>query len=201
MTRILKIDASARTDSSVSRQLTNDIIERLKETHGALEIIERDLADGVPFVTEEWVGANFTEEKLRSENQRAALAQSDALIEEVQNAEILVIGAPMYNFGAPAAMKAWIDLICRAGKTFRYTESGPQGLLKGKRAIIAIASGGTQVGSPTDYLSGYLRHVLGFIGIEDVEIIAADQHMINADASLAKAKREIGALSPMRAAG
>ena len=200
MARILKIDTSARKDSSVSRQLTNDIIERLKETHGALEIIERDLADGVPFVTEEWIGANFTEEKSRNESQRAALAQSDALIKEVQSADILVIGAPIYNFGAPAALKAWIDMICRAGKTFRYTESGPQGLLKGKKAIIAIASGGTQVGSSIDFTSGYLRHVMGFIGIDDVEIVAADQLMIHVDESLAKAKSEIAALSPTRAA-
>ena len=105
----------------------------------------------------------------------------------------MVIGSPIYNFGVPAALKAWIDMIARARKTFHYTDNGPEGLLTGKKAYVLMASGGTEVGSEIDFASGYLRHVLGFIGIDDVTIIAADQQMMRGDDALSQAMDRIEA--------
>ncbi|KIT14734.1 FMN-dependent NADH-azoreductase [Jannaschia aquimarina] len=188
---ILRIDSSARHDGSISRKLLDDVAARLGGP-----VTTRDLAtEPLPQITGTWMGANFTPEADRTDEQRAALAQSDALIAELKAADTILIGAPIYNFSIPAALKAWIDLVARAGVTFRYTENGPEGLLEGKRAIIAIASGGTEVGSEIDFASGYLRHVLGFIGITDVEFVAADRLMIDADASMSKAGDQIGALA------
>ena len=194
MTNILKINASARVDGSVSRQLSNAVIDQLKDNKSGVSIVERDLAGGLPFVSEEWIGANFTDEAERTDQQKAVLALSDELIAELDAADILVIGTPIYNFGVPAALKAWIDMICRARKTFRYSENGPIGLLEGKRAIITIATGGTEVGSSIDYASGFLRHIMGFVGINDVKIIAADRLMGDAAQSVEKAKTAIEAL-------
>ncbi len=194
MTNVLKIDASARHDGSVSRQLSDDIVARLKAADSSVSVVERDLAGGAPFVDAEWIGANFTSEESRSEDQKAKLAKSDALIDELLAADVIVLGAPIYNFGVPAALKAWIDQVARARKTFKYTEKGPVGLLEKKRAIVAIASGGTEAGSPIDFATPYLRHVLGFLGITDVKFVAADRLMIDAEASLARARAQIDAL-------
>lgn len=188
---VLHIDSSARLTGSVSRDLTAQTVERL----GAKEVIRRDLATPLPLLDEAWLGANFTPADERSDEQKALLAQSDALIAELQAADTLVIGAPIYNFSVPSTLKAWIDLVARAGITFRYTETGPEGLLTGKRAIVVITSGGTEAGSDIDYASRYLKHVLGFIGISDVEIVAADKQMIDAEASLKKAQTAIAGLA------
>ena len=182
----LHIDSSARTEGSVTRDLSARIVARLG---GA--VIRRDLNVALPHITEGWVTANFTPADQRDEIQRDTLALSDALVDELKAADTIVIGAPLYNFGVPAALKAWIDLVARAGLTFRYTENGPVGLLDGKRAILAIASGGTGVGSEIDFATGYLRHVLGFIGITDVQVIAADRVMSGGDAAIAHAVAEI----------
>jgi len=175
MTRtLLKVDSSARLMGSITRDLTTRIAERL----GAAEVMTRDLAaEPLPLLSEDWVQANFTAADARSETQRTALALSDRLIAELQAADTVVIGLPIYNFGVPAALKAWVDLVARAGVTFRYTETGPQGLLEGKRAILAVASGGTEAGSAIDFATPYMKHALAFIGITDVDIIAADQLM------------------------
>jgi len=188
---VLRIDASARRDGSESRALTQRIIDRLAPQG----IIHRDLAVAIPTIDAEWLAANWTPQDQRTEAQRDTLALSDSLIAELTAADTLVIGTPIYNFGIPATLKAWIDQIARAGITFRYTETGPEGLLTGKRAIVAIASGGTQVGSEIDFASGYLRHILGFIGITDVHFVAADQLMIDAVASHAKADAALQALA------
>ena len=186
----LRVDASARKNGSSSRSLTDAMIDKLAPE----KVINRDVADGIPFVTEDWVNANFTDEAERSDEQKAVLAESDALVEEVFAADTLVIGAPIYNFSIPASLKAWIDMIARARKTFQYTPNGPEGLLEGKKAYVLIASGGTEVGSDIDFASGYLRHVLGFIGIHDVTIIAADQQMMKGEAPVEQAMAEIKAL-------
>lgn len=192
MTRVLRIDSSARTEGSISRDLAARITEKLD----AGSVTLRDLAaEPLPQVDADWIGANFTPADARSDAQAAKLALSDTLIAEVQAADVLVIGLPIYNFGVPAALKAWIDQVARAGVTFRYTENGPVGLLEGKRAIIAVASGGTEAGSPIDFATGYLKHVLGFIGIHDVTFVSADRLMLDADASLAKANGQIAALA------
>ncbi len=189
---ILRIDASARRTGSVSRDLSDKIIARLPGAH----VVTRDLAETpVPQLDEAWVGANFTPAEERSEAQRATLAFSDTLVSELQAADIVVIGLPMYNFGVPAAFKAWIDHVARAGITFRYTEAGPEGLLTGKRAIVALASGGTEAGSEIDFATGYVRHVLGFYGITDVEFVTADRLAIDPEATLKSADEQVAALS------
>lgn len=117
------------------------------------------------------------------------LALSDTLVGELKSADTIVIGTPVYNFAVPAALKAWIDLVARARETFQYTEDGPVGLLQGKKAYVIIASGGTKVGSEIDFAGNYLKHVLGFIGITDVTIVAADQLMMepkNREVALAR---------------
>lgn len=186
---ILRVDASARRSASSSRALTDALIARL----GSTAVVSRDLSDALPFVTENWVHANFADEAERTAEQKAELELSDRLVAELFAADILVIGSPVYNFGIPAALKAWIDMVARARKTFRYTERGPQGLLTGKKAYVLMASGGTEIGSEIDFASGYLRHVLGFIGIDDVTIIAADQQMMRGEDALSQALGRIAA--------
>ena len=187
---VLHLDSSARTDGSTTRDLTSRIVGKL-----AGNVIRRDLTQALPQIDDTWVNSNFTAADERTEAQADALALSDELIAEIEAADVLVIGVPIYNFGIPAALKAWIDLVARAGVTFRYTENGPVGLLEGKRAILAVASGGTPVGSDIDFATGYMRHVLGFLGVRDVDVIAADQLMLEAEASIEKASRAIDALA------
>jgi len=159
----------------MTRALTDNVIGALKARYGSIDVTDRDLADGMPFVDEIWVGANSTSAAARSKGQHQKLACSDRLIAELQAADVVIIGAPIYNFSVPAVLKAWIDMVARAGVTFRYGDSGPQGLLKIKKAYLAFASGGVAINSPVDFASPYLRHVLGFLGIHDVEVFGADQ--------------------------
>lgn len=187
---VLHIDSSARLSGSTSRVLSRDIVAKLGGT-----VIRRDLAVAIPQLDEAWVEANLTPADQRTAAQKAALALSDSLIDEIQAADVLVIGTPIYNFAIPAALKAWVDQIARAGVTFKYSETGPIGLLENKRAIIAIASGGTAVGSEIDFASGYLRHIMGFIGISDVTFIAADRLMADSDAALARAHAQVETLA------
>ncbi|MDD9718897.1 NAD(P)H-dependent oxidoreductase [Dinoroseobacter sp. PD6] len=191
MTSVLRIDSSPRSTSSVSRQLGDRILARL----GAAQVVSRDITAGLAAVDADWIGANFTPEAERTADQRAVLALSDSLVAELQAADTVLITLPIWNFGIPSTLKAWIDQVARAGVTFRYTPEGPVGLLEGKRAILAVASGGTEVGSAIDFATDYLRHVLGFIGIHEVEIVAADRLMVDAEASHAKADAAIDALA------
>ena len=193
-TRVLEVSASGRNGASVSRQLTRDLVNALDDRLGNVEVVRRNLADGVPFVNEAWIEANFTPEDERSEAQRATLADSDALAAELKAADILVIGTPLYNFSIPAVLKGWIDMIARARLTFRYTENGPEGLLEGKKAYVVVATGGVPVGSPADFATPYLRHALAFVGITDVEFIAADRLNTQADESIDAARARIAEL-------
>ena len=192
--RILEINSSGRNGDSVSRMLTRDIVAALESQHGAIELTRRDLNDGIPLVDEDWIGANFTAVEDRSPEQRAKLAESDALVAELQKADAIVIGAPIYNFGVPASLKAWVDMIARARLTFRYTANGPEGLLTNKKAYVVIASGGVPVDSPVDFATPYLRQALNFVGITDIEIIAADQLNQKADDSIDAARMRIADL-------
>jgi len=188
---VLNIQASARHDGSVTRQLSDKILIEI----AADQTITRDLATGLPLLDAAWLAANFTLADDRTDVQRETLALSDTLITEIKQADTIVIGSPVYNFSVPAVLKAWVDQIARVGVTFKYTPNGPVGLLSGKRAIIVIASGGTPVGSDIDYASGYLKHIMGFIGITDVTIIAADALGNDADAKIAAANDDIKQLS------
>ncbi len=189
---VLRIDSSANLENSVTRDLTDQVVASLGET----SVVTRDLAKNpLPSVTQEWSEARLVPVNDRSATQRATLALSDELIQELKSADTIIIGTPVYNFGVPASLKAWIDLVARPGETFKYTDVGPEGLLTGKRAIIVYASGGVPKGSDWDYASGYLRHFLGFIGITDVTIVAADAMAKDPDATIARAKGEIEALA------
>lgn len=192
--RVLEVSASGRRKDSVSRMLTQEIIAALESQHGAVDLTRRDLSRGVAQVDENWINANFTAAEERTREQRARLAASDALVAELQRADVLVIGAPIYNFGIPAALKAWVDLIARARLTFRYTADGPEGLLEGKKAYVVIASGGVPVDSPVDFATPYLRHALGFVGISDVAVIAAHQLNQRAEDSIDAARVRIADL-------
>ena len=192
MTRtVLRIDSSARRNGSVSRDLADRILARF----GDVRVITRDLADTpIPQLDEEWVNANFTPAADRSPEQVEKLSLSDRLVDEIRTADTLEIGVPIYNCGVPAALKAWIDHVARAGVTFKYSDAGPVGLLEGKRAIVVIASGGTPSGSEIDFATNYVRHVLGFIGIHDVEVVTADRLMVDADATMKLAGDQVAAL-------
>lgn len=181
--RVLRIDASARVEGSITRQLADRIIGGLKAHAPDLTVTRRDVAQGLPFVDAAWVSANLTEPDARNTDQRQALAGSDALVAEVMEADVWVIATPIYNFGVPASLKAWIDQIARARLTFRYTDQGPKGLLVGKKVYIITATGGTEVGSTIDFATPWLKFVLEFLGVTDVEVIAADRGMMRGDAA------------------
>ncbi|WP_415901415.1 FMN-dependent NADH-azoreductase [Neptuniibacter sp. QD29_5] len=168
--KILRIDASMRKKGSYSRTLSDHLIEALKNKNHTT-VKTRDLANGIPLITEAWIKANLTDIDERTAEQRSVLSCSDALISELKEADTLVIGLPIYNFHVPAAFKAWIDQIARAKVTFRYGEKGPEGLLKNKKAYVILSSGGTQLGTDIDFVSDYIQHTLAFIGIKDVIII------------------------------
>jgi FMN-dependent NADH-azoreductase len=181
--RVLRVDASARVEGSITRQLADRMIDAMQERMPGMVVTQRDVAQGLPFVDAAWVNANLVDPDARSEPQRKALSGSDALVAEVMDADVWVIATPIYNFGVPASLKAWIDQIARARLTFRYTEQGPQGLLVGKKVYILTATGGIEVGSAIDFATPWLKFVLGFLGITDVEVIAADRGMMRGKAA------------------
>ena len=171
---ILHINSSGRNEGSITRDISGQLVKQLQHREG-LDINHVDLAEGLPFVDEQWIAANFTDPDERSDRQKAKLALSDSLVADLQEASHIVIASPIYNFSVPAVLKAWIDMVARARVTFRYTENGPEGLLKGKKAYLVIASGGVPLGSDMDYASTYLRHVMGFLGIDDVTLVNANE--------------------------
>lgn len=196
---ILNVSASILGAHSTSRRVAGELIAAIAEKTPA-RVVTRDLAEGVSLIDGEWAGANQTPADQRSARQNAVLAYSESLIEEIEAADVIVIGAPVYNFSIPAGLKAWIDLVTRARRTFRYAENGPEGLIKGKRAVLVVASAGTPVGSPADFATPYLKFVLGFIGITDVEIVAADAHAIDADGAKARASEAVARVAARLAA-
>ena len=174
MSTILHITASIRDGESVSRSLGTKLVENLAAKQNA-EVVTRDLAKNeIPFIDAERFAANLAPYAERSPEQHELAKVADELIEELKAADTIVFSVPVYNFAVPATVKAWADLVARAGTTFRYTENGAEGLLTGKKAYIAIASGGTPIGSEIDFMSPWLKFFLGFLGITDVEMVAAD---------------------------
>lgn len=188
---ILHLDASQRKRGSVSRALSSLLVDELRAKYPTADLVRRDLADGVPLVDADWIAANETPDEARTAGQRRVLAQSDTLVDELRRTDVWVIGAPVYNFSLPPVLKAWIDQICRARVTFAYSEQGPRGLLEDRKVFVAVASGGSKVGSPTEFLTPYLHHVLGFIGVSDVTIIAADQLLMAGEDKVAEARGQI----------
>jgi FMN-dependent NADH-azoreductase len=192
--QVLAINSSGRRDGSITRELTSDLVAALRDRHGAIQLTRRDVGTGLPFVDAAWIEANFTPDESRTQEHFASLALSAELVEELKTADAIVIGVPVYNFSIPAALKAWIDMVSRARLTFRYTENGPVGLLAGKKAYVVVATGGVPVGGPMDFATPYLRHALAFLGITDVEVVAADRVNNNAGESMDRARAQIAEL-------
>ena len=190
---VLQINSSARTTGSHSTRLAGDIVQRLH----AATLTVRDLGkQPLPALDEAALGALFTPAEQRTPAQSARVAQDDALIAEVQAADVLVLGVPMYNFGVPAALKNWIDAIARAGVTFKYTDKGPIGLLTGKKVYVALARGGLYRDTPADSQVPYLKSVLGFLGMTDVQFFYAEGLAMGPEAekkALASAAAQIDA--------
>ncbi len=174
MSNILFLTASIRGNESVSRQLGQRLVDGLAQSSGA-SVTVRDLsANDIPFQSWERFQAGLAPAADRTAEQAELAAMADTLVAELLVADTIVIATPVYNFSVPATLKAWADLVARAGTTFKYTESGPVGMLDGKKAYITAASGGTPVGSDMDFMSSWLKHFLGFLGIEVVQMAAAD---------------------------
>ena len=175
MSRVLIIESSARQQDSVSRQLTQTFIQQWQAAHPGDSITVRDLArNPVPHLDANLLGGWMKPAEQRSAAEQDSLQRSNELTEELLAADVLVMAAPMYNFAIPSTLKAWLDHVLRAGITFKYTETGPQGLLTGKRAYVLTARGGIHAGAPSDHQEPYLRQVLAFIGIHDVTFIHAE---------------------------
>ena len=172
---ILQVNASARREGANSTRVANSIVARLIAADPSAKLTLRDLAATPhPVLDEAALGALFSPIEDRSSEQLARVALDDALIAEVQAADVIVLGVPMYNFGVPAQLKNWIDAVVRNGVTFRYTEKGPEGLLIGKKVYVALARGGRYRGTDADSQVPYLKTVLGFLGITDVQFIYAE---------------------------
>lgn len=195
---ILQINSSSKSSGSQSTLLANRIVERLSAANPGAQVTVRDLAVAPhPMQDEAALGALFTPAENRTPGQAARAALDDEAIAEVQNADVIVLGVPMYNFGIPAQLKNWIDAISRAGVTFKYTEHGPVGLIKGKKAYVALTRGGRHKDTPNDTLAPYLKTVLGFLGMDDVQMIFAEGLSMGpeiANRSLQAAENEIEAL-------
>jgi len=172
---ILQINASARREGANSTKVANSVVERLKAANPTATLTLRDLAvTPHPVLDEAALDALFTPAEQRTAEQAARVALDDALIAEIQAHDTIVLGVPMYNFGVPVQLKAWIDAIARAGTTFRYTATGPEGLLKGKTVYVALARGGLYRDTANDSQVPYLKAVLGFLGLTDVRFIYAE---------------------------
>ncbi|HEX8443164.1 MAG TPA: FMN-dependent NADH-azoreductase [Allosphingosinicella sp.] len=188
MTKVLIIDSAATGEKSVSRKLTNEFAEQLRSREPRAEIIRRDVGRApIPHLTEETVGA-IRGAPGDTEAAAAALALSDALIAELKGADLIVIGAPMYNFGMPSTLKAWFDHVLRAGITFRYTSGGPEGLVRGKRAIVIEARAGLYSEGPAagmDHQEPHIRTLLGFMGVTDVTYVRAEKLAFGPEAATA----------------
>jgi FMN-dependent NADH-azoreductase len=197
MTTILQLNSAARSQGAQSTLLSNELTAKLQQSNAGAKVVVRDLlADGLPHLDESVLGAFFTPAENRTAEQAAIVAKSDALIAELQAADIVVIGAPMYNFGISSQLKTYFDWIARAGVTFRYTENGPEGLVKGKKVFVVAARGGKYHGTPNDSHTPYLKTFLGFLGMTDVSFIYAEGLNMGPDsasASLAGAREAIAA--------
>jgi FMN-dependent NADH-azoreductase len=175
MNTLLQVHASLNSDHGESSQLSDRFAERWAALNPGGKVIRRDLASApLPHLTAERFTAWRTPVAERSLDQQRHVAESDALIAELRAADTLVLAVPMYNFGIPSTLKAWIDHVARAGETFRYGANGPEGLLAGKRAVIFTTRGGQYAGTPGDTEAPYLQQILGFLGIVDVEIVYAE---------------------------
>jgi FMN-dependent NADH-azoreductase len=201
MTNVLIIDSAATGDASVSRRLTGELGAILRG-RGPVRIVRRDVGTApVPHLTAETTPA-IRGAEAETGAARDALALSDALIAELKAADLIVIGAPMYNFGIASTLKSWFDHVLRAGLTFRYSAAGPEGLLKGRKAIVVESRGGlysTGPGAAMDSQEPHLRTLLGFMGIDDVTFVRAEKLAFGPDAAAASIADAIDQLRSLAA--
>lgn len=199
MKKLLQINASLFSANGQSSRLANQFVAAWRERNPDAELVVRDLAhEPIPHLDAERFQAFLTQPDARTAEQTAVVEFSDALIREIGEAEVVVIGLPMYNFGIPSTLKAYFDHIARSGITFRYTENGPVGLLEGKKVYVLAARGGYYAGTPQDNQTGYMRDFLGFLGMRDVEFVYAEG--LNIDESskqvaLAEAEQRLATLA------
>lgn len=173
--KILQINASARREGANSTRVANDVVAGLRAANPDAQLTVRDLAaNPLPVLDEAALGALFTPAEARTPEQAARVAVADAAVAELQAHDVIVLGVPMYNFGVPVQFKNWIDAVARAGVTFRYTATGPEGLVTGKKVIVALARGGIYRDTPADSQVPYLKSVLGFMGMTDVRFVYAE---------------------------
>lgn len=194
--KVLQLDSSILGEASVSRQLTRSVVERLRESEAEVEVVQRDLGrEPLAHLTPDILATRGTAAELLNDLQNREAKLDEELIAELKSADVVVIGAPLYNFTIPTGLKAWVDRIAVAGQTFRYTEKGPEGLMTGKKAVIVATSGGSYAESPVDTMHvGYLKQLLNFIGITDIEVVRAPGLAVGAEVrahSLVRAKGQI----------
>ena len=199
MSNVLIIESSARQQGSFSRQLTQQFISQWQAAHPADKVTLRDLAlNPVPHLDANLRGGWMKPEAQRNADEQSSLQRSNELTDELLAADVLMLAAPMYNFAIPSTLKAWLDHVLRAGVTFKYTETGPQGLLTGKKAYVLTARGGLYAGSTSDHQEPYLRQVLAFVGIHDVTFIHAEGMNLGGDfqeKGLNQAKASLSAIA------
>ena len=191
---IYQIDSSARKEGSTSRALAKKLLNRIKKPED--KVIYRDLNNEMVFVSGLTESGMNIDEKDRNENHKKMFKLSDQLVKELKESDVIIISAPIYNYGPPATLKAWSDLAARVGETFRFKPNGRrEGLLKNKRAYLVITSGGTKLNSSEDFLTPWLRFILNFFGIEKIDIICADQMSLDYDKSIKDAEKQIENIS------
>ena len=188
--KIYQIDSSARKEGSTSRALAKKLLNRIKKPDD--HIIYRDLDDEMLFVSGLTESGMKIEKKDQTEHHKKMFELSDTLVKELKESDIIIISAPIYNYGPPATLKAWSDLAARVGETFRFKPNGRrEGLLKNKKAYLVITSGGTKLNSKEDFLTPWLKFILNFFGIEKIETICADQMALDYEKSIKNAEKQI----------
>ena len=188
--KIYQIDSSARKKGSTSRALAKKVLEKIKKPGD--EVIYRDLDDEMLFVSGLTESGMKIDEKDQTEEHKKMFNLSDKLVKELKDSDVIIISAPIYNYGPPATLKAWSDLAARVGETFRFKPDGRrEGLLKNKRAYLVITSGGTKLNSKEDFLTPWLKYILNFFGIDKVDVISADQMALDYEKSIKAAEEQI----------
>ena len=193
MSNILFLKTSPKNEGSISTELGEYLVNQLTSVSKSI-VTKRQLDEEIPFINQQIINGLYVDDSQKTVEQKEALKLSDTIVEDVNNHDTIVISTPIYNFSAPAVLKAWADMVARVNKTFSYTENGPVGLLKDKKAYVVISSGGTKVGSEIDFFTPWMKHFLKFIGITDVEFIAADQLMSDDGTKLQFIKNQIDEL-------
>ena len=188
--KIYQIDSSARKEGSTSRALAKKLLDKIKKPDD--EVVYRDLDDEMVFVSGLTESGMNIEEKDHTEHHKKMFELSDKLVKELKESDVIIISAPIYNYGPPATLKAWSDLVARIGEIFKFKENGRrEGLLRNKRAYLVITSGGTKLNSKEDFLTPWLKFILNFFGIEKVDIISADQMALDYEKSIKDAETQI----------